>query len=155
MTVDEIQVLKKYYELLKPKVPNRNSENKSDEEIEQHQPTFMYDTAKLKLANLQNLKTFLAANKKAIDSGEVVVDYDVDNDGAPAGFVLRQATGDMDIVTKFPTDTNDAFFAFTCINGTDDKVETKLGEANLFRVLNWNDTTALCDIAVNNYNIMY
>lgn len=146
MTADEIQVLKKYYELLKPKIPLRHSENKSDEE--EHHPTLMYDTTKLRLVNLQNLKTFLVTHKKAIDSGEVVVDYDVDNDGAPAGFVLRQSAGEKEIVTKFPADTNDAFFAFTCINGTEDKVEAKLGEANLFRVLNWNDTTALCDTAV-------
>lgn len=152
MTAEEILVLKKYYEILKPKIPHHVDEVK---EVGQPHPTLMYDTAKIKFGNLQNLKNFLETHKKAIECGDELIEYDVNNEGAPSGFVLRNAH-DNESVTKFPSEINDAFFAFTCINETADKIETKLGEANLFRVLNWNDTAALCSTNlvnrfINNY----
>lgn len=141
MSPEEISILKKYYQLLKPKIPQQNDNASKDLDIVQ--PTIMYDTAKINLTSLHSLKTFLDKHKKEIASGEEQIEYDENNDGAPAGFVLKNV--EKDLCTKFPTETNDAFFALAVMNETNDKAETKMAEANLYRVLNWNDTSALCN----------
>lgn len=142
MTPEEIFVLKKYYEILKPKIPQHPEVCEEPEA----QPTLIYDTTKINYSSLRNLKTFIDSHKKEIDSGNTIIEYDVNNDGAPAGFVLKKQSDES--VTKFPAEINDAFLALSVMNETSDKAETKLGEANLYRVLNWNDTSALCTTMV-------
>lgn len=139
MTAEEILILKKYYEILKPKAPVVQESAKDIEPL----PTLTYDTTKISYMNLQVLKSFLETHKKAIEKGEYIIEYDINNDGAPSGFVLKAV--ETETVTKFPPETNDAFFAFTIMNEVSDKSETKLAEANLFRILNWNDTSALTE----------
>lgn len=139
MTAEEILILKKYYEILKPKAPVVQESAKDIELL----PTLTYDTTKISYMNLQVLKSFLETHKKAIEKGEYIIEYDINNDGAPSSFVLKAV--ETETVTKFPPETNDAFFAFTIMNEVSDKSETKLAEANLFRILNWNDTSALTE----------
>ncbi len=102
-----------------------------------------YDTAKISLPSLRALKCFLDAHRRTIEEGASVIEYD--GDAMPAGFILR-AVG-TEAVTKFPPETKDAFFALAVMSDASDKTAaaSRLAEANLFRILNWNDTSALTE----------
>ena len=182
MTQEEIQVLRKYYDIIKPKVMMSN--NAQTQQQQQHlnqlselekeyasQAPIIYDTTKVNLLSLHNLKNFIETYKKDIESGMYVIDYDSLSD--PKGFVLKPTinNGNTDSTNnnsnlstiKFPNELNDTFFALavvtgnssgsqsssspigsaslSSINAVDKESSVRLGEANLFRIVNWNDTT--------------
>ena len=68
MTAEMIMVLKKYYEILMPKVHNvAYSNEKQMDEDEPHPLT--YDTAKINFSTLKNLKPL-------IENSEATIEYD-------------------------------------------------------------------------------
>lgn len=133
MTEEEIEVLKKYYELIKPKVNTNSNTNSLDAEkySEPYLP-IVYDTAKVKFTSLQLLKDFIEKNKKDIDSNVYKIEYE-------NGFLLKSQQDDVASI-KFPSEINDAMFALTIT--ASDKETSRLGEANLYRIINWNDTSS-------------
>ena len=141
MTAEEIMVLKKYYEILKPKVHNAADSNEKlmDEDAP---PPLTYDTAKINFSTLKNLKQFIEVHKPLIENGEATIEYDAasnNNPAASSGFVLKNNASES--VIRFPSQLNDAFFALSLVVNND-KEATRIGEANLYRVLNWNDTSS-------------
>lgn len=139
MTQEEIEVLKKYYDLMKPKVCLNSNSNDNQLELEKKKyenlTPMVYDTGKVSLMSLHNVKQFIEFYKKEIDSGVYVIDYDAVND--PKGFVLKNQANES--VIKFPNEINDTFFALAV--SASERENQGLGEANLFRIVNWNDTT--------------
>lgn len=131
MTEEEIEVLKKYYELIKPKVNSHNSNQLENDKYTEPYSPIVYDTSKVKFTSLQVLKQFLEKHKKDIDSNVYKVEYENN------GFVLKNQLDENQSI-KFPTEVNDTMFALTVTNS--DKETAKLGEANLYRIINWNDT---------------
>ena len=101
MTQEEIEVLRKYYDIIKPKVSSSSANNLNGasshlnqlNELEKEyasQAPIVYDTTKVNLVSLHNLKHFIDTYKKDIDSGMYVIDYDSLSD--PKGFVLKPTT---------------------------------------------------------------
>lgn len=139
MTEQEIEVLKKYYDIIKPKVALTTQISNPASELEKERYESMtpivYNSAKVNSSSLQNVKNFIDSYKKDIESGLYSIEYDAVND--PKGFLLRSKLDDS--VIKFPNDINDTFFALAITTG--DKESQRLGEANLFRTVNWNDTS--------------
>jgi hypothetical protein len=147
MTEEEIEVLKKYYDLIKPKINlmNQNGQNIDDKYTEPYAP-IVYDTAKVKFTSLQMLQNFLEKHKKFIETNVYKIEYEQN------GFVLKSQLNENESI-KFPSEINDAMFAFavnTSGSGSSEKdinnnnnSNKLVGEANLFRIINWNDTTAL------------
>ena len=170
MTQEEIEVLRKYYDIIKPKVSLASSNNANgggssqtnqQSELEKEyasQPPIVYDTTKVNLISLHNLKHFIETYKKDIDSGMYTIDYDSLSD--PKGFVLKpnqQMNSTLNTI-KFPNELNDTFFALAVVTGAsstqsssspigsaslasiEKESSIRLGEANLYRIVNWNDT---------------
>ena len=140
MSEEEMEILKKYYDLIKPKA-SANLSNQGQNEASEpfvYYPPITYQSAKVSLTSLKNLKTFIDTYKKEIDSGRYKIDYDMVND--PKGFVLKDQSDQS--VIKFPEEINDSFFALAITNG--DKDNKTMSEANLYRIVNWNDTKASC-----------
>jgi len=148
MTEEEIEVLKKYYDLIKPKINlmNQNGQNIDDKYTEPYAP-IVYDTAKVKFTSLQMLQNFLEKHKKFIETNVYKIEYEQN------GFVLKSQLNENESI-KFPSEINDAMFAFAVntsgsgssekdINNNNNNSNKLVGEANLFRIINWNDTTAL------------
>jgi hypothetical protein len=145
MTEEEIDMLKKYYESIKPKGSNAqqlNGANLTDYSAQmknaEYYPPITYESSKVSLTSLKSLKSFIDTYKKEIDSGRYTVDYDTEND--PKGFVLKDQNDQS--VIKFPNDVNDSMFALAITNS--DREKQRLSEANLYRIVNWNDTVASC-----------
>lgn len=132
MTEEEIEVLKKYYELIKPKVNTNLTNHLDTDKYSEPYAPIVYDTAKVKFTSLHLLKNFLEKYKKDIDLNVYKIEYE-------NGFTLKNQFDDSSI--KFPSEINDAMFALS-VNSSD-KDAAKLGEANLYRIVNWNDTTAV------------
>jgi hypothetical protein len=172
MTQEEIEVLRKYYDIIKPKVSltasssNVNGglshQTNQQSELEKEyasQPPIVYDTTKVNLLSLHNLKHFIETYKKDIESGMYTIDYDSLSD--PKGFVLKpnQHMNSTLNTIKFPNELNDTFFALAVVTGASSSQSSsspigsaslssiekessiRLGEANLYRIVNWNDTT--------------
>jgi len=134
MSEEEIEVLKKYYDLIKPKVnTNLNANNFDSEKYSEQYLPIVYDTAKVKFASLQLLKDFLEKYKKDIENNVYKIEYE-------NGFLLKSQQ-DNTVIIKFPSEINDAMFALTIT--ASDKETNRLGEANLYRIINWNDTSSM------------
>lgn len=141
MTNEELEILKKYYELIKPKTntnTNPGADYYDNPEANVYYPPLTYQSAKISLNSLKNLKSFIDTYKKDIDSGRYTVDYDSMSE--PKGFVLKDQQDQS--VIKFPEELNDSFFALAITHG--DIANKTLCEANLYRIVNWNDTSAYC-----------
>ncbi len=145
MTEEEMDALTKYYNLIKPKasVTSQAAANAAAQQAAEnarsasHVP-ITYQSSKVNLSSLRNLQSFIDTYKKEIDSGRLTVDYDLASD--PKGFVLKDQTDQS--VIKFPQELNDSFFALAVTHG--DQENKTLSEANLYRIVNWNDTSASC-----------
>lgn len=144
MTDEEIEILKKYYELIKPKVSVSNQGANSDPDRERYEnsPPVVYNTARVNSLTLVNLKNFLDQYKKDLDSGTFSLEFDQTSEesvkqGTNGHFVLKNASSNS--IIRFPDDLNDALVAFAIT--TADKESRTLGEANLFRIVNWNDAS--------------
>lgn len=178
MTQEEIDVLRKYYDIIKPKVTTNNNNNLTDQvsaqtlaqiELEKgyaSQAPNVYDTTKVNMLSLHNLKQFIDKYKQDIEAGLYVIDYDSLSD--PKGFILKPQDNEQQQMTiKFPNELNDTFFALAAVTAATTQPTTtttressswsigsnslssvekecsiRLGEANLFRIVNWNDTTS-------------
>jgi hypothetical protein len=144
MTDEEVLILKKYYEEIKPKPSNGNNYNSqngmSPFEIEKAKyetyPPIVYDSAKVDFSSLNKLKNFISLHKKEIDEGIYCIDYDMTTE--PRGFVLKDVKNNENVI-KFPNELNDSFLALAAANSSD-KESQLMNEANLFRIVNWNDT---------------
>ena len=144
MTDEEVLILKKYYEEIKPKPSNGNNNNSQNGmtqyEIEKSKyetfPPIVYDTAKVDFSSLNKLKNFITLHKKEIEEGIYCIDYDMTAE--PKGFVLRDVKNNENVI-KFPNELNDSFLALAAANSPD-KESQLMNEANLFRIVNWNDT---------------
>jgi hypothetical protein len=162
MTQEEIEVLRKYYDIIKPKVSNAQqtaNQLREQNELDNKNPyaneaPIVYDTTKVNLLSLHNLKSFIETYKKDIDSGMYVIDYDSLSD--PKGFVLKNQQNPLASPIKFPNEINDTFFALAVtsssaassvgsasLSSIDKESSQRLGEANLFRIVNWNDTPVM------------
>lgn len=122
----------------------------------QNSPPVVYNTAKLNSSTLINLRNWLEHYKKDIDSGEYSLEFDQSSGEESTGrFVLKSTSRSSDASSsspnnnnpesspktiRFPDDLNDALVAFAVNTG--DRENRTLGEANLFRIINWNDATA-------------
>jgi hypothetical protein len=146
MTEEEMDALTKYYNLIKPKASLSATQIAANAAAQQaaenmrcaSHPPITYQSAKVNLSSLRNLQSFIDTYKKEIDSGRLTVDYDLASD--PKGFVLKDQTDQS--VIKFPQELNDSFFALAVTHG--DQENKTLSEANLYRIVNWNDTSASC-----------
>jgi hypothetical protein len=144
MTDEEVLILKKYYDEIKPKPSNGNNNNSqngmSQFEIEKAKyeayPPIVYDTAKVDFSSLNKLKNFISLHKKEIDEGIYCIDYDMTTE--PKGFVLKDVKSNESVI-KIPNELNDSFLALAAANSPD-KESQLMNEANLFRIVNWNDT---------------
>ena len=137
MTEQEIEVLKKYYEIIKPKVSLNQNQNDLDNYKIDNSPPLVYNTAKVNASSLESVRSFLSTYQKDLESGFYKLDYDATND--PKCFVLKNKLDES--IVKFPEELNDTFFALAA--STTDRDRQSLGEANLFRIVNWNDTNCI------------
>lgn len=145
---------------MKPKASNGSTSSSAAEAAErekyQNSPPVVYNTAKINSLTLINLKNLLEQYKKELDSGVYSLEFDQTSEesmreGTTGRFVLKRtpspptttssptdSTADM---IRFPDDLNDALVAFAVNTG--DRESRTLGEANLFRIINWNDTSTI------------
>ena len=145
---------------MKPKASNGSTSSSAAEAAErekyQNSPPIVYNTAKINSLTLINLKNLLEQYKKELDSGVYSLEFDQTSEesmreGTTGRFVLKRtpspptttssptdSTADM---IRFPDDLNDALVAFAVNTG--DRESRTLGEANLFRIINWNDTSTV------------
>ena len=145
---------------MKPKASNGSTSSSAAEAAErekyQNSPPVVYNTAKINSLTLINLKNLLEQYKKELDSGVYSLEFDQTSEesmreGTTGRFVLKRtpspptttssptdSTADM---IRFPDDLNDALVAFAVNTG--DRESRTLGEANLFRIINWNDTSTV------------
>lgn len=173
MTDEEIEVLKKYYELMKPKgsMMSSSSAAAAAEAAErakyQNSPPVVYNTSKLNSSTLINLRTLLEHYKKDLDSGEYMLEFDQSSEESTGRFVLKSTSRSMEtgspskeetstalnespIMIRFPDELNDALVAFAISTG--DRENRTLGEANLFRIINWNDASTFTSPAAARLN---
>lgn len=145
MTEKEIEILKKYYDSIKPRVSisNQLNQNELNNLKLENSPPLVYNTAKVNSTSLESVRSFLSTYQKDLESGIYKLDYDGTND--PKCFVLKNKLDES--VLKFPEELNDTFFALAAT--TTDRERQNIGEANLFRIVNWNDT---CVSSIENVN---
>ncbi|RMZ93155.1 hypothetical protein BpHYR1_054196, partial [Brachionus plicatilis] len=136
MTEQEIGMLKKYYESIKPRVSisNQLGQNEINNLKLDNSPPLVYNTAKVNSTSLESVRSFLSTYQKDLECGTYKLDYDGAND--PKCFVLKNKLEES--VLKFPEELNDTFFALVAT--TTDRDRQNIGEANLYRIVNWNDT---------------
>ncbi|CAF0708858.1 unnamed protein product [Brachionus calyciflorus] len=146
MTEQEIEVLKKYYEIIKPKVSLVNQQNQNEMENLKLEtmPPLVYNTAKVNSSSLESVRSFLSTYQKDLELGLYKINYDPNND--PKCFVLKNKLDES--IVKFPEELNDTFFALAA--STTDRDRQSLGEANLYRIVNWNDTSVT---SIENNNV--
>ena len=147
MTDQEIDILKKYYEIIKPKVSVSAASEPEDTGVKEDYKPIVYDTGKVSFVSLQELKKFLDTYKKDIEGGVYEIEYDTHS--TPSGFVLKKPSDDS--VIKFPNAINDTFFAVALT--TTDKENSKMYEANLYRVVNWNDANKKLSSGIANKRV--
>lgn len=145
MSEKEIEILKKYYDSTKPRVSINNQFNQNDTnnlKLVNSSP-LVYNTAKVNSSSLESVRSFLSTYQKDLESGLYKLDYDGIND--PKCFVLKNKLDES--VLKFPEELNDTFFALAAT--TTDRDRQNLSEANLFRIVNWNEASVTSIDPVN------
>ena len=117
------------------------AQNDPDRERYENSTPVVYNTSRVNSLTLFNLKSFLEQYRK--NSDVLSLEFDETSEeslkqGNTSGrFVLRNSA--LNTVIPFPDDLNDALIAFAVTVA--DKEARTLGEANLFRIVNWNDVS--------------
>lgn len=137
ITTEEAEILKKYYEIIKPRVSFGSNDNQIERDTnvadsQHNQIPILYDLAKINLENYKNLEQFLNDNKEKLINGEYTIAY---NPPGHSGFVLEHKLKDK--ILKFPSNTHDIFVALILAKNSNKNV--RLNEANILRSLSWND----------------
>ena len=137
LTPEEAEILKRYFEILKPKVNMGlnldGDENSSDTDKQQKAielPIF-YDSTKISYDTFSCLEMFLTEYKTEITSGKFQIEY---NPPGYAGFVLKNK--ETDTVIEFPLHVHDTFVALAMSNNGNPNFD----ENHILKSINWNDT---------------
>jgi hypothetical protein len=139
ITKKETEVLKRYYEVLKPRssiTTSAKNDKSSLEKNQNDQIPILYDSAKINFESLNQLEMFLNEHKTAICEGKLVIEYNVPGYN---GFVLKDQQTEE--IFKFPQNSYDTFVALVISKSSRGNVN--LDENHILQSVNWNDRTSV------------
>lgn len=150
ITPEESNLLKKYYEILRPRF--RRSSNSDIESNTQpvlmqtkadSQVPILFESSKLNVESMRSLEVFLSEHKEAISSGKFVIEFDTS--GFHNCFVLKNKENNS--VVRLPENTHDTFVALAMSRNS--KKNSNLSEEQILKSINWNDSSAVFNSKTN------
>jgi hypothetical protein len=137
LTIEEAEILKKYYDIIKPKVQITVSQLENDEFSAEKakiiEIPILYDSAKINYDTFSCLEMFLTEYKSEITSGKFNIEYNLPG---YHGFILKNS--ETDTIVQFPAHVHDTFVALAIsINAHGNST---LDENHILKSINWNDT---------------
>ena len=137
LTIEEAEILKKYYEIIKPKINTNTIDseiyNQNLEKQKLIETPILYNSGKINYDTFSCLEMFLTEYKSEITSGKYQIEY---NSSGYNGFILKNV--ETESIVEFPPNVHDTFVALAIsINSSGNP---NLDENHILASINWNDT---------------